>query len=46
VPVLVGSAVFEEGQNDGVAFVLDLSEQKRAEEALRRSQAYLAEAQA
>ncbi len=46
VPVLVGSAVFEEGQNDGVAFVLDLSEQKRAEEALRWSQAHLAEAQA
>ena len=46
VPVLVGSAVFEKGQNEGVAFVLDLSEQKRAEEALRRSQAHLAEAQA
>jgi PAS domain S-box-containing protein len=46
VPVLVGSAVFEKGQNDGVSFVLDLSEQKRAEEALRRSQAHLAEAQA
>jgi PAS domain S-box-containing protein len=45
VPVLVGSAVFEEGQDEGVAFVLDLSEQKRAEEALRRSQAHLAEAQ-
>jgi PAS domain S-box-containing protein len=46
VPVLVGSAVFEDGQNEGVSFVLDLSEQKRAEEALRRSQAHLAEAQA
>jgi PAS domain S-box-containing protein len=46
VPVLVGSAVFEEGQDEGVAFVLDLSEQKRAEEAFRRSQAHLAEAQA
>jgi PAS domain S-box-containing protein len=46
VPVLIGSAVFEEGQNEGVSFVLDLSEQKRAEEALRRSQAHLAEAQA
>jgi PAS domain S-box-containing protein len=46
VPVLVGSAVFEEGQNEGVSFVLDLSEQKRAEDALRRSQAHLAEAQA
>jgi PAS domain S-box-containing protein len=46
VPVVVGSAVFEAGQDEGVAFVLDLSEQKRAEEALRRSQAHLAEAQA
>ena len=42
VPVLVGSAVFENGQNEGVAFVLDLSEQKRAEEALRKAQAELA----
>jgi PAS domain S-box-containing protein len=45
VPVLVGAAIFEESQNEGVSFVLDLSEQKRAEEALRRSQARLAEAQ-
>src|SRR5258706_1246249 len=44
VPVLVGGALFE-GGNEGVAFVLDLSEQKRADEALRRSEAYLAEAQ-
>ncbi len=36
VPVLVGAALFEEGGNYGVAFALDLSEQKRAEEALRR----------
>jgi PAS domain S-box-containing protein len=46
VPVLVGSAVFEEGQDEGVSFVLDLSEQKRAVDALRLSQANLAEAQA
>ena len=45
VPVLVGSAVFEEGQNEGVTYVLDLRELKRTEEALRRSEAYLAEAQ-
>ena len=45
VPVLVGAASFEGSGNEGVAFVLDLSEQKRAEEALQRSEAYLAEAQ-
>jgi len=45
VPVLVGAALSEGSGSEGVAFVLDLSEQKRAEEALRRSEAYLAEAQ-
>ena len=45
IPVMVGRALFEGGAQDGVAFVLDLTEQKRAEEALRRSEAYLAEAQ-
>ena len=48
VPVLLGGALFEgsgrEGK-EGVAFVLDLSEQKRAERALRRSEAFLAEGQ-
>jgi PAS domain S-box-containing protein len=44
-PVMAGGALFEEGGDEGVGFVLDLSEQKRAEEALRRSEAYLAEAQ-
>ena len=38
VPVLIGSATFEEGGNEGVAFVLDLTERKRAEEALRASE--------
>jgi PAS domain S-box-containing protein len=45
VPVLKGSTFYQGSENEGVAFVLDLSEQKRAEEALRRSEAYLAEAQ-
>jgi PAS domain S-box-containing protein len=44
VPVLIGSARFEDG-NQGVAFVVDLSERKRVEQALRESEAYLAEAQ-
>src|SRR6202040_2037770 len=44
VPVLIGTATFERG-DQGVAFVIDLTERKRTEEALRRSEAYLAEAQ-
>jgi len=35
VTVLAGGALFEHGGNDGVAFVLDLSEQKRAEAEIR-----------
>ena len=38
VPVLIGAATFEEGGNQGVAFVLDLTERTRAEEALRESE--------
>ncbi len=45
VPVLVGGALFGKSGTEGVAFVLDRSEQKRAEEALRRSEAYLTEAE-
>ena len=45
VPALLGGALFEGSRNEGVAFVLDLSEQKRAESALRRSEAFLAEGQ-
>jgi signal transduction histidine kinase len=42
VPVLVGGALFEEGGNDGVAFVLDLTERKRADDALHKARAVLA----
>jgi len=38
VPVLIGAASFDESMNRGVAFVLDLTERKRAEEAARRSE--------
>ena len=41
----MGPALFEGGRDEGVAFVLDLTERKRAEEKLRRSEDYLAEAQ-
>src|SRR5258707_566714 len=39
VPVLIGVATFEESGNQGVALVLDLTERKRAEQALRDSEA-------
>jgi PAS domain S-box-containing protein len=45
VAVLLGGALFEGSGKEGVAFVLDLSDQKRAERALRRSEAFLAEGQ-
>jgi PAS domain S-box-containing protein len=38
VPVLVGAALFKEGGDQGLAFVLDLTERKGAEEALRESE--------
>jgi C4-dicarboxylate-specific signal transduction histidine kinase len=38
VPVLIGSATFEEGGSQGVAFVLDLTERKRAEAEARESE--------
>jgi PAS domain S-box-containing protein len=46
LPVLLGGALFEGGGNEGVAFVLDLTEQKRAQERLRASERNLQQAQA
>ena len=46
VPVLLGGALFESSGNEGVAFVLDVTEQKRAQERLRASEGRLREAQA
>ena len=37
--MLVGGALFEEGGDEGVAFVLDLTDRKGAEEAVRESEA-------
>ena len=45
VPVLMASAAIDESPREIVAFVLDLTARKRAEEALQRSESYLAEAQ-
>jgi PAS domain S-box-containing protein len=42
VPVLVGAALVEGTREEGVAFVLDLTERKLAEETLRKTQAELA----
>jgi PAS domain S-box-containing protein len=44
VPVLIGAATFEEAGHQGVGFVLDLSERKRAADALRELQVELAHA--
>jgi PAS domain S-box-containing protein len=38
VPVLIGAASFEERENQGVAFVLDLSDRNRAEAEARESE--------
>jgi len=43
-PALIGSARIDESGNEGVAFVLDLTERKRAAEALREVQTELAHA--
>ncbi|MFC0399851.1 ATP-binding protein [Paraburkholderia rhizosphaerae] len=46
VPVLVGVAAFEKGGNEGVSFVLDLTERKRAEAEARESERRYGEIQA
>jgi PAS domain S-box-containing protein len=38
VPVLVGGAFFERKRDEGVVFVIDMTDRKRAEEALRDSE--------
>jgi PAS domain S-box-containing protein len=38
VPVVIGAATFDEGANQGVSFVLDLTERKRAEAEARESE--------
>ncbi len=45
-PVMIGAATFEGSKNEGVAFVLDLSEQKRAEDERNRAEEALQKAQA
>jgi PAS domain S-box-containing protein len=45
VPVLIGGATLEEGGNQGVAFVLDLTERKRVEAEARTSERRYREAQ-
>jgi len=45
VPVLVGGAAFEEKSDEGVAFVLDLTDRKRAEAAVRQSEQRYSEIQ-
>jgi PAS domain S-box-containing protein len=46
VPLLLGGALFESGGKEGVAFVLDLTVQKRAQERLRASERSFRQAQA
>jgi PAS domain S-box-containing protein len=45
VPILIGGATFEEDSNQGVAYVLDLTERKRVEAEARESEQRYREAQ-
>jgi PAS domain S-box-containing protein len=45
VPALIGGATFEEGGNQGVAYVLDLTERKRVEAEAHKSEQRYREAQ-
>jgi PAS domain S-box-containing protein len=45
VPVLIGAANFDDRRDEGVAFVLDLTEQKRAEAEARESERHYREMQ-
>jgi PAS domain S-box-containing protein len=45
VPILIGGATFEEGGNQGVAYVLDLTERKRVEAEARENEQRYREAQ-
>jgi PAS domain S-box-containing protein len=38
IPVLIGSAAFEDNPNEGICFVLDLTDQKRLEQQFLRAQ--------
>ncbi len=41
VPILLGAAIFEDGPDEGVCFVIDITERKRAEEKIQRLNAEL-----
>lgn len=44
IPIILGAALLSDSADEGVAFVLDIAERKRAEEQLRRSEEKFAKA--